>query len=259
MGQPVRAGCPTRRVGSPGRPSIVGRAPTTVSRFPREQVSGPGARHDQPSRSPPCQRPSSSAPSGVTRARASSPTSSPRRCTSSSATRAATTPATPSWSTARASPSSSCPCGVLYDHITPVIGNGVVVDPRRAARRDRRARRAKGVDCSRLRVSGNAHLILPYHQELDKLIERHLGKNKLGTTKRGIGPAYADKAAAGRAAGAGPARPEDLPREARRGAEGEERHPGQGLQPAPARRRRDRRRLPRRVRAAPRAATSPTP
>ena len=67
--------------------------------------------------------------------------------------------------------------------------------PRRAARRDRHARRRKGVDCSRLRVSGNAHLILPYHQELDRLTERYLGKNKLGTTKRGIGPAYADKAA----------------------------------------------------------------
>ena len=53
---------------------------------------------------------------------------------------------------------------------------------------------ASGVDCSRMKVSGNAHLILPYHQELDRLIERHLGKNKLGTTKRGIGPAYADKA-----------------------------------------------------------------
>src|SRR5207342_958780 len=53
---------------------------------------------------------------------------------------------------------------------------------------------ARGVDCSRMKVSGNAHLILPYHQEFDRLIERHLGKNKLGTTKRGIGPAYADKA-----------------------------------------------------------------
>ncbi|MHB1930542.1 MAG: adenylosuccinate synthase, partial [Acidimicrobiales bacterium] len=47
----------------------------------------------------------------------------------------------------------------------------------------------------RLRVSGNAHLIMPYHQELDALAERRLGRNKLGTTKRGIGPAYADKAA----------------------------------------------------------------
>ncbi len=52
----------------------------------------------------------------------------------------------------------------------------------------------KGVDTSRLKVGGNAHLILPYHQELDKVAERYLGKNKLGTTKRGIGPAYADKA-----------------------------------------------------------------
>jgi adenylosuccinate synthase len=85
------------------------------------------------------------------------------------------------------------PSGILYDHITPVIGNGVVVDPRvLIAEVD--VLEAKGVDTSRLRVSGNAHLILPYHQELDKVIERYLGKNKLGTTKRGIGPAYADKA-----------------------------------------------------------------
>ena len=45
-----------------------------------------------------------------------------------------------------------------------------------------------------MRLSGNAHLIMPYHQELDRVTERYLGKNKLGTTKRGIGPAYADKA-----------------------------------------------------------------
>jgi len=86
------------------------------------------------------------------------------------------------------------PSGILYDHITPVIGNGVVVDPRvLLAELDVLA--AKGVDTSRLKVSGNAHLILPYHQELDKVTERRLGKNKIGTTKRGIGPAYADKAA----------------------------------------------------------------
>ena len=84
------------------------------------------------------------------------------------------------------------PSGVLYDHITPVIGNGVVVDPFVLLEEIDRLE-AKGVDCSRLRVSGNAHLILPYHQELDRLTERYLGKNKLGTTKRGIGPAYADK------------------------------------------------------------------
>ena len=86
------------------------------------------------------------------------------------------------------------PSGILYDHITPVIGNGVVVDPQvLIAELDMLA--AQGVDTSRLKVSGNAHLIFPYHQELDVVTERHLGKNRLGTTKRGIGPAYSDKAA----------------------------------------------------------------
>ncbi len=85
------------------------------------------------------------------------------------------------------------PSGILYDHITPVIGNGVVVDPK-VLLDEMRTLTARGVDCSRLRVSGSAHLIMPYHQELDALTERRLGRNKLGTTKRGIGPAYADKA-----------------------------------------------------------------
>ncbi len=85
------------------------------------------------------------------------------------------------------------PSGVLHPHITPVIGNGVVVDPKvLLAEIDKL--QAKGVDCSRLILSGNAHLIMPYHQELDALTERFLGKNRLGTTKRGIGPTYADKA-----------------------------------------------------------------
>jgi adenylosuccinate synthase len=85
-----------------------------------------------------------------------------------------------------------CPSGVLYDHITPVIANGVVVDPRvLIAEMDMLT--ARGVDPSRLQLSGNAHLILPYHQELDRLVERRLGNRKLGTTKRGIGPTYADK------------------------------------------------------------------
>src|SRR4051794_10620172 len=85
------------------------------------------------------------------------------------------------------------PSGILYDHITPVIGNGVVVDPKVLLEEiDMLTRRS--VDCSRLKVSSNAHLILPYHQALDRVTERYLGKNKLGTTKRGIGPAYADKA-----------------------------------------------------------------
>jgi adenylosuccinate synthase len=86
------------------------------------------------------------------------------------------------------------PSGILYDHVVPVIGNGVVVDPGvLLAEMDQLT--ASGIDCSRLVVSGNAHLIMPYHQEIDALTERHLGRNRLGTTKRGIGPTYADKSA----------------------------------------------------------------
>ncbi|MCU1499852.1 MAG: Adenylosuccinate synthetase, partial [Acidimicrobiales bacterium] len=67
-----------------------------------------------------------------------------------------------------------CPSGILYDHITPVIGNGVVVDPRvLIAEMDMLL--SRGMDPSRLKVSGNAHLILPYHQEIDRLTERRLG------------------------------------------------------------------------------------
>jgi adenylosuccinate synthase len=85
------------------------------------------------------------------------------------------------------------PSGILYPHITPVIGNGVVVDPEvLLAELDMLT--AKGVNVSKLKLSGNAHLIMPYHQEMDMLTERYLGKSKLGTTKRGIGPTYADKA-----------------------------------------------------------------
>jgi len=85
------------------------------------------------------------------------------------------------------------PSGILYDHVVPVIGNGVVVDPA-VLLAEIDSLEAKGIDCSRLKVSGNAHLILPYHQQLDFLTERRLGRNKLGTTRRGIGPTYADKA-----------------------------------------------------------------
>ena len=85
------------------------------------------------------------------------------------------------------------PSGVLYPHITAVIGNGVVVDPA-VLLKELDTLAAKGVDVSRVVVSGNAHLIMPYHQELDRVTERYLGKNALGTTRRGIGPAYADKA-----------------------------------------------------------------
>ncbi|MDQ3932358.1 MAG: adenylosuccinate synthase [Actinomycetota bacterium] len=87
------------------------------------------------------------------------------------------------------------PSGVLYRHVTPLIGDGVVVDPS-VLIRELDELDAKGLEASaRLRVSGNAHLIMPYHRELDLLVERRLGEAKLGTTRRGIGPAYADKAA----------------------------------------------------------------
>jgi adenylosuccinate synthase len=86
------------------------------------------------------------------------------------------------------------PSGILHPGITCVIGNGVVVDPR-VLIHEVDALEARGVDAaSRLKVSGNAHLVMPYHQELDRMSERFLGRNKLGTTKGGIGPAYADKA-----------------------------------------------------------------
>ena len=86
------------------------------------------------------------------------------------------------------------PSGVLYPFITPVIGNGVVVDPK-VLLAEIDVLTERNVDCSRLIVSGNAHLVMPYHQELDRLTERYHGKYSLGTTRRGIGPAYADKAA----------------------------------------------------------------
>ncbi len=85
------------------------------------------------------------------------------------------------------------PSGILYPSVTPVIGNGVVVDPS-VLLEEIDVLEAKGVDTSNLLVSGNAHLIMPYHRELDRVTERFLGKAALGTTKRGIGPTYADKA-----------------------------------------------------------------
>jgi adenylosuccinate synthase len=86
------------------------------------------------------------------------------------------------------------PTGVLYAHCTPIIGPGVVVDPAKLLE-EIEALEGRGIDTSRLLVSGNAHMIMPYHLELDRVTERRLGRNRLGTTKRGIGPAYADKAA----------------------------------------------------------------
>ena len=86
------------------------------------------------------------------------------------------------------------PSGILYPHLTSVIADGVVVDPG-VLLEEMDTLTEVGLDVSRLRVSNNAHMIMPYHLELEKVTERFLGKNALGTTKRGIGPAYGDKAA----------------------------------------------------------------
>ncbi len=85
------------------------------------------------------------------------------------------------------------PSGVMYPAVTPVIGDGVVVDPG-VLLDELDALVEQGLDVSKLKISGNAHLIMPYHRELDRVTERYLGRQKLGTTKRGIGPCYADKA-----------------------------------------------------------------
>lgn len=86
------------------------------------------------------------------------------------------------------------PSGILYPQVTPVIADGMVIDPSVLLEEIDLLER-EGVDTSRLKISVNAHLVMPYHLELDRVTERHLGKHALGTTKRGIGPAYADKAA----------------------------------------------------------------
>lgn len=85
------------------------------------------------------------------------------------------------------------PTGILYPHCTPVIGPGVVINPE-VLIEEMDSLETRGIDTTRLLISGNAHLIMPYHLELDRVTERRLGKNRLGTTKRGIGPTYADKA-----------------------------------------------------------------
>ncbi|MFI1092130.1 adenylosuccinate synthase [Streptomyces sp. NPDC020917] len=84
------------------------------------------------------------------------------------------------------------PSGILSPGCVPVIGNGVVVDPA-VLLSELSGLNERGVDTSKLLISGNAHLITPYHQTIDKVTERFLGKRKIGTTGRGIGPAYADK------------------------------------------------------------------
>jgi len=85
------------------------------------------------------------------------------------------------------------PSGILYDHVVPVIGNGVVVDmPTLFAEID--TLEARGISCERLQVSSRAHLIFPWHQAWDALAEAGRGEDRIGTTLKGIGPAYADRA-----------------------------------------------------------------
>jgi adenylosuccinate synthase len=84
------------------------------------------------------------------------------------------------------------PSGILTPTCIPVIGNGVVIDPA-VLLEEIRGLNERGVDTSNLKISTNAHLITPYHRTIDKVSERFLGKAKIGTTGRGIGPAYADK------------------------------------------------------------------
>jgi adenylosuccinate synthase len=85
------------------------------------------------------------------------------------------------------------PSGVLYPHITSVIGSGVVVNPATLiGELDMLATR--GIDPGKVRVSTAAHVIMPYHVALDRAMEARLGNGKVGTTGRGIGPAYADRA-----------------------------------------------------------------
>jgi adenylosuccinate synthase len=86
------------------------------------------------------------------------------------------------------------PSGILTPGVTNVIGNGVVVDPG-VLLEELAGLEGRGVDTSRLLVSADAHLIMPYHVAIDRVTERYLGKKQIGTTGRGIGPCYQDKIA----------------------------------------------------------------
>lgn len=84
------------------------------------------------------------------------------------------------------------PSGILNKGTIAVIGNGVVVDPK-VLIEEMENLKEHGYSADNLRISDKAHIILPYHVEMDKLLEENRGNNKIGTTARGIGPAYCDK------------------------------------------------------------------
>ena len=84
------------------------------------------------------------------------------------------------------------PSGIMYKDAISVIGNGCIVDPE-VVIQEIDTLESEGVPCDNLRISGNAHLVMPYHKDLDGAHEQKLGKNLIGTTKRGVGPTYMDK------------------------------------------------------------------
>jgi adenylosuccinate synthase len=86
------------------------------------------------------------------------------------------------------------PSGIIYTDKLNVIGNGVVLDPRVLVENEIKNLIAQGINTDNLRISGDAHIIMPWHRIIDRAREWRLAKNKIGTTARGIGPAYADKA-----------------------------------------------------------------
>ncbi len=85
------------------------------------------------------------------------------------------------------------PSGIMYPNITPVIGNGCVIDPK-VLLQEMDGLEQDGLSTRKLLISSNAHLIMPYHRDLDQASEHRLGSLEIGTTRRGIGPAYMDKA-----------------------------------------------------------------
>lgn len=84
------------------------------------------------------------------------------------------------------------PSGVMYEGVVPVIGNGCIVDPS-VVLEEFATLDEQGVSYQNLKISGNAHIVMPYHKDLDGANERRLGKNLIGTTRRGVGPCYSDK------------------------------------------------------------------
>ena len=130
------------------------------------------------------------------------------------------------------------PSGILTPAVVPVIGNGVVIDPA-VLLQEMAGLNERGIDTSKLVISANAHLITPYHVTLDKVTERFLGKAKIGTTGRGIGPTYSDKIARIGIRVQDLFDPSILRQKVEGALEGKNHDARQGLQPPRDRRRRD--------------------